>query len=134
MVLDAGLNMNSNWYKLAQPSDFADRNILNERIEALKLITVTLQKLAKLVFHTQSGSKQVFAEVLDSKSLSSYPLIQQMIEDAYTACMDSPQRASELCKSAIAQIVTRVSKLERDRTVLINKTMPNKWKGWRFDG
>ncbi len=119
-----------NWYKRSQ-SDFADRNTINDQIDSLKLITVTLDKLAKLVFQTQAGTKQVLREVLEAKTLSTYPAIQQMVEHAVEICMDSPHKAADLCKHASAQIVTRVAKLEKQRKQLIHKTMPDRWKGWR---
>jgi len=119
-----------NWYKVAQ-SDFADRNIINEKIDTLKAVTVTLDKLAKLAFHTQTGTKEVLGEILATKHLTTYPVIQQKIEAAIKACMDSPHRVNALCKEAIGEIVKRVAKLQTQRKVLINKTMPDRWKGWR---
>ena len=121
----------SNWWKIAQPLDFSDRNLLNDRIDTLKMLTVTLDKLSKLAVHTQMGTKGVLREVLEAKTLTTYPMIQQLIESAEKICMDSPQKAAQLCKQASEQIVHRVSKLEKERTALIHKTMPNRWKGWR---
>ncbi len=121
-----------NWWKTAQARDFTDRNILNERIDYLKETVVSLTRLSKIAFQTGSDTKRMLEEILESKRLSTYPVIQKLLQEATTKSLDSPHKTSDLCKKAAAQIVFRVNELQKERHKLITKTMPNRWKGWRI--
>ncbi len=131
------LNANgvSNWWKMAQAviTDFDDRNIVNDKIDDLKKITVALTKSAKLVFQTGSLTRVRLGEIIDSKRLSSYPKIEDLVLRAAEACLDSPQRVSVLCKAAAAEIVIRVGKLEKERKDFARKSGDplDKYKGWK---
>jgi Asp-tRNA(Asn)/Glu-tRNA(Gln) amidotransferase B subunit len=119
-----------NWYRLAKLETFEDRNLVNAKIDDLKKITVALDKLAKLVFQSGTVARQMLRDVLETKRLSNFPDIEKIVVEAEDKSLDSPHTVSELCKTAIGQIVLRVKKLERQRKEFIYNDLPGRHKGW----
>ena len=125
-----------NWYRAAQThiQNFEDRNIWNDKIDDLKKITIALDKMAKLVYQSGSVTKTMLKEVLDSKRLTSYPVIHNLLVTADTVALDSPHKFSALCKAAASEVVMRIKKLESERKQFSQKELPahaGRWKGWK---
>ena len=119
-----------NWYKLATIHNFEDRNIVNDKISSLSDIAERLLKMSKLVFQTQSGTKTMLQSMLDTKVLTTYPIVQKLLEKAGDVALDSPQKFSAMCLAAASEISMRVSKMKQERADFVNNIGHNERKGW----
>lgn len=113
------------WYKQSQKepppmfdkeevfriNDFADRNLINEKIRSLQSMSDTLMYCAQLVFQTQRGARSVVSQIRNSKKLSSFTNIITILDKADKLALDSPYQFGELCKAASLEIDIRVDKL-----------------------
>jgi hypothetical protein len=113
------------WYKESQSNfnydetfaikNFADRNLVNEKIRSLQDIANMLRYCSELVYQTQRGARSVVSEIRKGKKMSSYPSILLILDQADAIALDSPSKFSELCVRASFEIDNRAKKLIRLR-------------------
>jgi len=80
------------WYKICQQmfdpeqsfkiDNFADRNLINEKIRDLSDIADMLDYCSKLVYQTQRGARSVAAQIRNNKKVSSFPSVIEILEHA----------------------------------------------------
>jgi len=110
------------WYKICQQmfdpeqsfkiDNFADRNLINEKIRDLSDIADMLDYCSKLVYQTQRGARSVAAQIRNNKKVSSFPSVIEILEQADQLAMDSPPKFAELCKNAAFELDQRINKLK----------------------
>lgn len=105
-----------NWFKIAK--NFSDRNAVNDKIIYLSELASILEKMSKRIFQNASLVKSSTSDILYSKKITSYPLLQDIIMEANEIALDSPWKFESLCKEAIAMIENKIYELKEERTKL----------------
>ncbi len=117
------------WYKYSK--DFSDRNIINHKIIYLEDVKNVLTRISKLVFQSGKMAKLSNINIISSKKISSYPILNDILLEADAICLDNPWRFSELCKAAIDEISNKVISLKEERKEKMRKKKKNTVeKGW----
>ena len=117
------------WYKYSK--DFSDRNIINHKIIYLEDVRNVLTRISKLVFQSGKMAKLSNINIISSKKISSYPILNDILLEADAICLDNPWRFSELCKEAIDEISNKVISLKEERKEKMRKKKKNTVeKGW----
>lgn len=116
-----------NWYK--ESTDFSDRNLLIHKIQYLKEIKDTLDKISKLVFQSGSIAKRSNVDILQSKRITSYPHIRDILIEADGIALDNPWKFADLCSSAIEEINNKILTFKKERDNF-GKTKEELQKGW----
>lgn|SRR4051812_29949291 len=117
------------WWRRARIEDLDDRNDTNARIQKLIALAELLRYSAKLVFQTARGARALAGQVATNKSLSSFPTVQDVLQEADRVALDSPKKFGELCKAAAQIIEERIADLESERHEWTQHTNPNRLKG-----
>ena len=102
-----------NWYKEA--TDFSDRNLVIHKIKYLKEVREVLGDISKLVFQSGKNAKRTNEDILQSKHMSSYPLIRDILIEADSIALDNPWKFSSLCTSAITEINNKIFVFKKER-------------------
>lgn len=118
--------MSANWFKMAK--DFDSRNVINHKIFYLKSIKEKIEKLAKIVFQSAKTAKQTNMNIIDSKKVTSYPTLENILLEADSIVMDNPWKFSELCKEAIIKINHLISSLQEERRKITNNVEEKEFK------
>ena len=117
------------WYKIAK--DFSYRNIINHKIIYLEGIKDILIKISKLIFQSGKTAKLSNVDIISSKKITSYPLIQNILIEADLISLDNPWKFKKLCEEAINEINIKVSSLKEERKNCTLKKKKNfVEKGW----
>ena len=124
-----------NWYKHSQMSitNFEERNTVNDKIHYLDNVAEVLTNMAKVVFQNGRVAKDVSYNLIVSKKMTSYPGIRDIIIEANRLALDSPWKFEALCKEAAEAVRYQVEDLKTQRDDFVNKTQPQKLKGF-IDG
>lgn len=118
-----------NWFKKAKIDDFEDRNRVNHALHWLKDTMATLDYLSELVFMTNRGAKKMAFQLLNSKKMSSYPTIIDILEKAYEIALDSPFKFAILCRQASGRLKEIESDLLEQRDIFTNQKSQKFMKG-----
>ena len=94
---------------------FEDRNRVNASIKHLETIANDLEYLAKLVYQTARGARNMLKQIISHQRLSNYPPIQSILFKAYSQALDSPVDFSSSCKQASHEIQKIIKKLNKER-------------------
>lgn len=117
------------WYKYSK--DFSDRNIINHKIIYLESIRDILTKISKLIFQSGKTAKLSNVDIINSKKITSYPSLHNILIEADFVALDNPWKFQELCKEAIEKINIQISSLEEERKNFTLKKKKNfVEKGW----
>jgi hypothetical protein len=120
-----------NWFKYALIEvDFEKRNLLNHKIQYLNEVAQILAKMAKIVFQSAKTAKNTNYNILNSKKMSSYPSIRDILIAADAAAFDSPWRFAGFCVEAIDIIDKKLYDLKEERADLFKGDKPKVEKGW----
>jgi len=116
-----------NWYKVS--FDFGERNFIREKIKKFEELIDILEKMKKMAVQSGRITKITSFDIVNSKFMSSYPIIRDILAEANRIVLDSPWKFSFLCDNAIIKINEKIWELKKDREKLIN---PDKvQKGWQ---
>jgi hypothetical protein len=118
-----------NWYKTSKIENNEDRNQMNALIHKLEGFSESLKYTAKLVFMTARGAKKMAYSIAQSKTLSSFPVIRDVLEQADRVALDSPNKFAIFCKEAAARIDKEVVDIKKQRSDYVNNILPQKMKG-----
>ena len=120
------------WYDDYQKIDFDKRNILNDKIKYLEVISSQMSELAKIVYQDATAAKTANLNIINSKKISSYPSIRDILIDADFSALDSPWKFDMILKVAKESIESQIIALKIDRKEIneITKDKKRKWKGW----
>jgi len=120
------------WYDDYRKIDFDKRNILNDKIKYLEVVSAQLSKLAKVVYQDATAAKTANLNIINSKKISSYPTIRDILIDADFSALDSPWKFDTILKVAKENIESQIIalKIERKKINDITKDKTIKWKGW----
>jgi hypothetical protein len=102
-----------NWYKFAL--DFSDRNLTIHKILYLKDIRGILENISKMVFQNGTFAKSANVEIVQSKQITSYPVIRDILIEADNLALDNPWKFASLCEEAVQEINNRIYKLQKER-------------------
>ncbi len=128
-----GEKIKMSWYKYSK--DFDKRNVINHKIMYLEDIKGTLKKLAKLIFQSATMAKQSNVDIMNSKKITSYPMLYNILIEADTIALDSPWKFASLCEEAVISINNQIETLKADRKKITNVGDKNVVeKGWVLDG
>lgn len=123
------------WFrKIAK--NFSDRNAVNEKIIYLSGLKNQLGKLSKLVFQSATMTKKSTFDIVNSKKITSYPIIQDILIEANNVIYDSPYRFSKLCAEAQDRIQSHIVDLKEERTKLTRENEDGSVKvekGWKYE-
>tara|TARA_Y100000310_G_scaffold311548_1_gene357911 strand:- start:5702 stop:6070 length:369 start_codon:yes stop_codon:yes gene_type:complete len=120
------------WFKSALIEiDFDKRNLINHKIKYLNEIAVVLADVSKIVFQSASTAKQTNYDILNSKKMSSYNSIRDILIDADSVALDSPWRFAGYCLEAIDVIDIKLGELKEERADLFKETGNKVEKGWK---
>jgi len=118
MVKNMGEKNKMSWYKIAK--DFDKRNVVNHKIIYLEDIKNILKRLSKLIFQSATMAKQSNSNIISSKKITSYPLLQEILIEADAIALDSPWRFASLCEEAVLSINNQIEMLKNERTKMMN--------------
>ena len=120
------------WYKKShfELSDLNDRGIVNEKIHYFEELLKRLDKISKGVFQNARDVKGINQEILNHKKLSSHPLIKDILIDADKIVLDNPWKFAEYCDIAKLKIEQQIDILKKERTKFVEKTLPDRMKGF----
>jgi hypothetical protein len=111
------------WFKLASNAFSEERNVLNHKIENLEKTFESLGYASKIVHQTSRNAKKTIIQLMDSKFLSNYPEIVDLLSSADKAALDNPDACSLLCTKAGTKIRKLLEMLYQEReNYLHNKT------------
>jgi len=122
-----------NWYKVSQQikiKDMDDRNLVNDKIHYFEALSDQIFEMARIAFHSQKDAKNAAAHIVSDQTISSYPLIRDIMSDAEQAALDSPWRFRVLCKEAMEEINIRIEELRREREEFSHEHLPARMKEW----
>ena len=118
------------WHKLSQLETFEDRNRANHAIHWLEESVDTLNYLSELVYMTNRGAQKMASELLSSKTMSSYPLVVEILEMANSVALDSPKKFADLCRDAAERMNNiKLDLLDQRDQFSIDKS--KELKGWK---
>ncbi len=118
-----------NWFKYSK--DFSGRNIINHKIIYLEGVRDILTKISKLIFQSGKIAKLSNVDIINSKKISSYPSLHNVLIEADFVALDNPWKFRELCKEAIEEINILISSLIEERKNFTLKKKKNfVEKGW----
>ena len=111
---------------------FEDRNTLNHQIAFFKDVSITLEKLSQVIFQDAKYAKTTNFKILNDKKVSSFPVLRDMLIQAYSIALDSPWKFAEICKTAAEKFKIKSIELtrERDNFHIKDKKNPLNLKGW----
>lgn len=102
-----------NWFKFSK--DFSYRNLINDKIKYLSELASILEQNKKLVFQSGSLVKQSNFDVIDSKKITSYPDIRDILMEAYEIILDNPWKYASLCDFALEKIYYQIGEFKEER-------------------
>lgn len=102
-----------NWFKFAK--DFGYRNLINDKIRYLSELASILEKNKKMVFQSGSFVKKSSYESINSKKITTYPEIRDILIEAHDVILDSPWKYAELCDFALEKIYFQIGDLKEER-------------------
>jgi len=130
IIINYGKKMS--WYKKALIEvNFEERNLINGKIGYLNEVAKTLAKIAKIVFQSASTAKQTNYDILNSKKMSSYNSIRDVLINADSAALDSPWRFAGFCIEAIDAIDHKLGELKEERANMFKDKDKRVEKGWK---
>ena len=120
------------WYDDYRKIDFDKRNILNDKIKYLEATSAEISKLVKIVYQDATAAKTANLNIINSKKISSYPKIRDILVDADFSVLDSPWKFDTILKVAKEDIESQIIalKIERKEINEMTKDKKRKWKGW----
>ena len=121
------------WWTRANLVTHDDRNRLNATVRKLVALAETLKYASKLIYQTARGARAMVGEVTANKTMTSFPEIKELLEEADKVALDSPQKFADLCKQAAQDLYIKVSELEDARHKFVRETLPGGLKGLRDD-
>lgn len=117
------------WHKLAEIENFEDRNRVNHAIHWLDDSIATINYLSELVYMTNRGAKKMASELVNNRTMSSYPLVVELLEQANEVALDSPKKFADLCREAAQRMQNIKEELIEQRERFGNKENHYQ-KGW----
>jgi hypothetical protein len=121
------------WWNEAKLNTFDDRNRINTTIQKLVSVAETLKYAAKLIYQTARGARAMVKQIANSKVLSSFPDVVEVLETADRIALDSPKDFADYCHMAAEKLDERIVDLEEERKTFTQQALPNKMKGWAAD-
>ena len=120
-----------NWFKKIA-KDFSDRNLINEKIRYLSELSEVLSQNSKLIFQNGKMVKDSTFEIINSKKITSYPFIHDILIEANDIALDSPWKYQALCQDVVDKIMNQISVLKDERKKFTEgeKKKPLVQKGW----
>jgi hypothetical protein len=115
------------WFKLAK--DFGDRNLINKKIAYLEQLKSDLLRLSKVVFQSGNTAKVANFNIINSKKITSYPDLLDILSEADGVALDSPWKFQKLCQKAIDHISEQIEYLITERKNITFGKEKNR-KGW----
>lgn len=120
-----------NWWKEAQLiQDFSDRNLVNHSIDKLEKVSDTIMYCSELIYQTNRGAKKVITQIANSKFMSTYPDVIDVLHKAALIALDSPKKFADLCKVAAQYLKNQAEDLALEREKFISEDNPQRMKGW----
>lgn len=113
--------------------DFKDRNRVNQGITSLEKIADNLRYCAELIYQTGRGARKMVARMASSKTLSSYPDVIDILNEADKIALDAPNKFADYCNVAAKHLADISEDLKQKRDEFVNETLPNKLKGLAED-
>lgn len=117
-----------NWFKFSK--DFSYRNVINDKIKYLSELASILEKNKKLVFQSSSIVKHSNFNVIDSKKITSYPDIRDILIEADGIIFDSPWKYASLCNFALEKIYYQIDDFKKERKLWTMNKGNEIQKGW----
>lgn len=115
------------WWK--QAKNFTERNTILHKISYLKELREELVRLSKVIFMSGTTAKQANVEIIQSKKITTYPNIHDILIEADHRALDSPWKFATLCNMAIERIDGEIRRLTAEKHRLTyGKDKPK--KGW----
>ena len=116
-----------NWFKKSfKLETFEDRNRLNARIQEFKRFVAQLRYISEYVFQNAPHAKEVIKSIMDSKSMTSYPKIQERLKGAYDKALDHYPTCAKLCIDAMDTIFSEIDEMKQERKEFSEKTIPER--------
>jgi len=109
-----------NWYKATKTAtidviDFESRNIANAQIHTLSSMLDSLKYASKLVFQNARLARESTNIIINNKKISSFPVLEDILIEAYKSALDSPWRFAQLCNEAVIKLGIEIKTLEKKR-------------------
>ena len=117
------------WWTRAKIENYEDRNQVNATIHTLITFADTLKYAAKLIFQTARGARKMIAELSSNKTLSSFPEVVDLLDEADKIALDDPRKFADICKQAAIEIKNKIADLEEERTEFTHEKLPKRLKG-----
>ena len=73
------------------------------------------------------------SNISEHKTLSSFPEITSMLDEADKVALDSPRQFAEICLKAEAAVRNKIADLEEERSIFTLGKRPGRLKGWVDD-
>ena len=109
------------WYKQAKLDTFIDRNRLNDRIRAFKILARKLKYIQKYVVQNAPHAKKFVEDLAKDKRISSFPHIVQKLLAASKIALDNYKTFASMCQEIMDDVVTEVGKMEKERDTFVKK-------------
>jgi hypothetical protein len=120
-----------NWWRIAKLiDDFSDRNLVNDSVHRLEKVSETLLYCSELIFQTGRGARNMVLQIANSKIMSTYPEVVDVLFAADKVALDSPKKFAELCQAAATKLKSQADYLKDERSQFILEDNPNRMKGW----
>jgi hypothetical protein len=122
------------WYKQSELSTFKDRNDINKRITEFKKMVNKLDYLSQYVYQNAPHARAIVKRMVESKIMSSFPEIKEILQSAFLKSLDSYNKFDLLCQEAVDMLVVKVDEMEKDRKDFIEKKLPQRTKERKENG
>lgn len=109
-----------------QISNFRDRNLINKNINTLKDFIIELNYLKDYIYQNPPDSKNRINEIYNSKIMSSYPKLRELLRFAESKALDNYKEFSKTCEILVDYLLEEVKKMEKERKSFVEKSLKNK--------
>jgi len=118
-----------NWYKKGQSlTTLNDRNLINHRIKDFEHIGETLKYLSQYVFQNAIDAQKIANQIADSKQVSSFPILKEVLKSACSVARDSYKKFSNICEKAVHIVYDIVEEMKEKRNTFTQKDLPDRIK------
>lgn len=84
-----------------------------------------------MVFQSSSNAQKSILDVINSKEITSFPILRDIAIEANMVVHDSPWKFAQICKDLSDIIQDNIIALKEEREAMFkNKKTENNYKGW----